>query len=103
MRIRPRAIAGLAWVLLTLIAVNPASAESIYMALGDSIAFGQTDVIPISTGDQGYVRPFADHLASINGGVRPRVVNLAIPGEKTDKFFNCGHHICCDVLSLFDI
>src|SRR5262249_3380708 len=86
MRTRPRAAAGLAWVLLTLV-VNPAAADSIYLALGDSVAFGQTNVVPVSNGDQGYVRPFADHLASISGGVRPQVVHLAIPGETSDSFF----------------
>ena len=33
-----------------------------YIALGDSVAFGQTDVLPVSYGDQGYVKPFADWL-----------------------------------------
>jgi lysophospholipase L1-like esterase len=89
MRIRPGAGAGFAGVLLlALAAVNPAAADSIYLALGDSVAFGQTNVVPGSRGDQGYVRPFADHLASIDGGARPKVVNLAIPGETSDSFFS---------------
>jgi len=58
-----------------------------YLALGDSIAFGETDVIPVSFGDQGYVKPFADFLASQNGGDRPNVVNLAFPGETSSSFF----------------
>ena len=37
-------------------------------------------------GDQGYVRPFADFLGSLNGGVRPQVVNLAISGELSPSF-----------------
>src|SRR5262245_14512115 len=83
---RPRAVAGLA-CLLALLAAHPAAADSIYLALGDSVAFGQTDVIPVSAGDQGYVRLFADRLASISNGVRPQVVNLAIPGDTSDTFF----------------
>ena len=88
MRTRPRAVTGLAWVLLTLVAISPAKADSIYLALGDSVAFGQTDVVPVSNGDQGYVSRFADHLASVSGGIRPQVVNLAIPGETSDSFFS---------------
>jgi lysophospholipase L1-like esterase len=58
-----------------------------YLALGDSIAFGETNVIPVSFGDQGYVRPYADFLANQNAGVRPNVINLAIPGETSTSFF----------------
>ena len=59
-----------------------------YLALGDSITFGETNVIPTSYGDQGFVKPFADYLATQNGGVRPHIVNLAIPGESTTTFFD---------------
>lgn len=58
-----------------------------YLTLGDSIAFGETDVIPVSFGDQGYVKPFADFLATQNGGARPQVINLAFPGETSSSFF----------------
>ena len=58
-----------------------------YLALGDSIAFGKTDGIPVSFGDQGYVKPFADFLATRNGGTRPDVINLAFPGETSSSFF----------------
>lgn len=59
-----------------------------YIALGDSYAFGYTTAsAPSSTGDQGYVAPFADALAARFGGVRPTVTNLAIPGETTTSFF----------------
>jgi lysophospholipase L1-like esterase len=58
-----------------------------YLALGDSIAFGVTDVTPVSFGDQGYVRLYADFLATQGGGLRPRVINLAIPGETSSSFF----------------
>jgi lysophospholipase L1-like esterase len=37
-------------------------------------------------GDQGFVRPFADFLGELNGGVRPQVVNLAISGELSSSF-----------------
>src|SRR5262249_24799542 len=58
-----------------------------YLALGDSIAFGQTDTIPVSFGDQGYVALYADFLATQNAGARPNVVNLAVPGETSTSFF----------------
>jgi lysophospholipase L1-like esterase len=58
-----------------------------YLALGDSLAFGETNTIPTSFGDQGYVKPYADFLAGRNGGVRPTVINLAIPGETSTSFF----------------
>jgi lysophospholipase L1-like esterase len=58
-----------------------------YIALGDSLAFGQTNVLPVSLGDQGYVRAFADWMATQNHGVRPNVVNLAISGELSSTFF----------------
>lgn len=58
-----------------------------YLALGDSLAFGETNTIPTSFGDQGYVSPYADFLAGQNGGVRPTVINLAFPGETSTSFF----------------
>jgi lysophospholipase L1-like esterase len=75
-----------AWLLL---GAGPAIAGPIntYIALGDSVAFGQTNVLPTSYGDQGYVKPFADWLGEHQGGVRPQVINLAIPGEVTTSFF----------------
>jgi lysophospholipase L1-like esterase len=77
-------------LLLTLAGCGYAAAGPIrtYIALGDSLAFGETDVVPISFGDQGYVKPFADGLASSNGGVRPNVINLAIPGETSTSYFD---------------
>src|ERR1700692_2109990 len=74
-----------------LLAIHPclvtAGPVQTYLALGDFIAFVETDVIPVSFGDQGYVKPFADFLASQNGGDRPDVVNLAFPGETSTSFF----------------
>lgn len=67
-------------------------AEQVYLSLGDSLAFGYDPSDPStltpSLGDQGFVRPFADHLASGNGGVRPAVINLGIVGESVASFFD---------------
>ena len=67
--------------------VSHAGPIETYLALGDSIAFGVTNTIPVSFGDQGYVSLFADFLATQANGVRPHVVNLAIPGETSTGFF----------------
>jgi lysophospholipase L1-like esterase len=65
-------------------------AGAVYVALGDSNTFGNDESVPSSTmpnyGDQGFVRPFADFLGGLNGGVRPQVVNLAISGELSSSF-----------------
>lgn len=67
-------------------------AEEIYLGLGDSVTFGIDPSTPSaqvpSFADQGFVRPFADFLASTNGGVRPRVLNLAIAGELSTSYFS---------------
>src|SRR5262245_12794921 len=64
----------------------PAAAGPIYLALGDSSAFGATDrTHNPSNGDRGYVAPFADYLGT-KLGQRPTVVNLAIDGETTGSF-----------------
>lgn len=64
-----------------------AYAAPTYIALGDSITFGETDLnYAQSFGDRGYVSRFADALAGRNGGVRPGVVNLAIDGETASSF-----------------
>ena len=78
-----------AFALLVILFAAPAMAGPIetYLALGDSIAFGQTNIIPVSLGDQGYVTLYADFLAKQNAGVRPNVVNLAFPGETSTSFF----------------
>ncbi len=70
-----------------LIPVRTATAGPVYVALGDSITFGETDLryVP-SNGDRGYVGLVADDLAGRNGGVRPTVVNLAIDGETASSF-----------------
>ena len=75
--------------ILTLFLANLTYADPIetYLALGDSIAFGVTSFTPVSFGDQGYVSLYADFLATQGNGVRPHVINLAIPGETSKSFF----------------
>lgn len=64
----------------------PATAST-YIAIGDSITFGETDLLYVpSFGDRGYVNDFADTLAVRNGGVRPTVFNFGIDGETTGSF-----------------
>ena len=70
----------------TLLVAAPAIAGS-YIALGDSITFGETDLLyRQSYGNRGYVDDFAAYLAGRNGGVTPTVINLAIDGETTRSF-----------------
>ncbi len=76
--------------ILAIVAVTaalPAAAAPVYVALGDSITRGETDLFYApSYSDQGYVAKVADKLAATNGGVRPQVVNLAIDGETASSF-----------------
>ncbi len=66
---------------------SAAFADPIYLALGDSSAFGETNrTHNPSNGDRGYVRPFADYLGSVYG-TRPTVVNFAINGETSGSYF----------------
>lgn len=68
-----------------------AASNSTYISLGDSIGYGVTtfaDAAIPSFGDKGYVKPYADFLKTQNGGVRPNVFNLAIPGESSGSFFD---------------
>jgi len=65
-----------------------AVAGPIYLALGDSSAFGETNRTQNpSNGDRGYVRPFADYLGTVYG-TRPTVANFAINGETSSSFFS---------------
>ncbi len=69
------------------LSVQMASAGPVYVALGDSITFGETDLSYVrSAGDRGYVGLYADVLSARNGGARPAVVNLAIDGETASSF-----------------
>lgn len=64
-----------------------AQAGPIYLALGDSSAFGETNrTRNPSNGDRGYVKAFADYLGRGENGVRPDVINLAIDGETSSSF-----------------
>ena len=89
------------FALLSLVACGPvALADPIYLALGDSSAFGETNRTQNpSDGDRGYVRPFADYLGSVYG-TRPTVVNFAINGETSGSYFNGTGRVSSDGQSL---
>ncbi len=72
-------------------AATLAQAAPVYVALGDSITFGEGNLSYFqSNGDRGYVGSFADILAG-RTGTRPIIANLAIDGETTSSFFtNAG-------------
>ena len=86
---------GMLLVLCGVITLNHSgrcSAEIVFLALGDSITYGldpsdASTLVP-SFADQGFVKPFADHLATRHGGARPLVKNLAIRGELSSSFFS---------------
>jgi lysophospholipase L1-like esterase len=80
-------VASLA-ILASVMMAQPARAGTMtYLALGDSVAFGETDFTQNpSNGDRGYVADYAAFLATQNGGVTPNVVNLGIDGETTTSF-----------------
>lgn len=64
-----------------------AQAASILYGLGDSVTFGEDDLVyEPSSGDRGYVGRFADFLATQSGGERPTVRNFAIDGETASSF-----------------
>jgi hypothetical protein len=67
----------LAGLVLGLPAAATAGQMQDYLTRGASLAFGETNTIPTSFGDQGYVGPYADFLAGQNGGVCPTVINPA--------------------------
>ena len=70
-----------------------ARAGQTYLALGDSISFGvgsNDSATDISNGDRGYVAGYANYLASLAGGVRPTVINLAVSGETSSSFYGDG-------------
>src|SRR4051794_27511074 len=87
-RLAPIAFAGL---LLLMSPGAQAAGLHTYVSLGDSLAYGYTDGQGLgpSLADQGYVKPYADALG-VRDGVRPNVINLAIPGETSDSFFSGG-------------
>jgi hypothetical protein len=61
-------IAPLVFTALAAIAPRTADAGSTYVALGDSLAFGEFRFQGPSDGDRGYVGPYADSLGRLNGG-----------------------------------
>ena len=67
--------------------VAVAHADSYYLALGDSVAFGYEKTQPLipSNGDRGYVKPLANALGALTG-VRPTVLNLALVSETSTSF-----------------
>ncbi len=87
-----KAMLGLAAMALALGMSRPASAGSItYISVGDTVAFGATSSGGgPSYGDRGYVSLVADKMGANQGGARPNVINLAIPGETTASFFGGG-------------
>ena len=90
----PRPIIPALTTLAALFALAPlpvAAGHQTYIALGDSLAFGEYRFQDNpSNGDRGYVGPYADFLAQFNGGVRPTVINLGVDGETTTTFLNGG-------------
>ena len=70
-----------------LLAQSARAGTMTYLALGDSVAFGETTFTQNpSNGDRGYVADYANYLATQDGGVRPNVVNLGIDGETSSSF-----------------
>jgi lysophospholipase L1-like esterase len=90
----PRPVISALTTLAALFALAPlpvAAGHQTYIALGDSLAFGEYRFQDNpSNGDRGYVGPYADFLAQFNGGVRPTVINLGVDGETTTTFLNGG-------------
>lgn len=86
---RPPGFAALGLLLVGL-AARPAQAQSTYLAVGDSVAFGYQDqnrtplpaAPPFSTGFAGYARPY-DAALSAQAGAPVALINLGIFGETT--------------------
>ncbi len=94
-RLRLHSTATLLGLLLAihLVAASPrCQAAIVFLGLGDSVTYGfdpsTPDNFTPSFGDKGFVKPFVDALVNQNGGVRPEVKNLAIPGELMESFFS---------------
>ena len=73
---------------LGLVGASPAVAAPVLFALGDSVTFGEDDLVyePVP-GDRGYVSRLADLLAR-GPGPRPEVRNFAIDGETAESFMD---------------
>ena len=78
-----------------LLLARPAGAGTMtYLALGDSLAFGETTFTQNpSNGDRGYVGDYANALATLDGGVRPNVVSLGIDGETSSSFLTGSNRV----------
>ncbi|MBS1724429.1 MAG: hypothetical protein JSS66_15915 [Armatimonadetes bacterium] len=78
------------FLILALLATASAFGQvKTYIALGDSVGWGyQPNDTARGPGDKGYVRPVADAIGVIQGGVRPTLINLSIPGEDSTSFFD---------------
>ena len=78
-------------VLVGIADARRASAFDTYVALGDSLAFGESlQDGTTSNGDQGYASLVANAVAADHGGLRPNVVNLGVDGETTSTFLSRG-------------
>ena len=76
--------------ILTLIGPAADAAPTTYIALGDSVAYGETTFpnVPMDPANLGYVGKFA--ASSAFGAPAPTVFNLAVVGESTATFFAGG-------------
>jgi lysophospholipase L1-like esterase len=75
---------------LVLTAMPPASAQTTYVAIGDSLAYGyQNDTLtPVgNAGSAGYAQPYAAFL-SAQAGTPIQLLDLGIVGETTDSLLN---------------
>jgi lysophospholipase L1-like esterase len=91
MRLNRIALAAVGAFTITLVQPAAAGVVETYLALGDSMAFGETDFTHNpSNGDRGYVGLYADYLGALNGGVRPNVINLGVDAETSTTFFQGG-------------
>jgi lysophospholipase L1-like esterase len=83
---RRRAVAIIAWLAAALVIGSPVAAASpstVYVSLGDSLAWGDGASTPSETG---YTAVLADYVAGIPHGGAKAWTNLAVRGETTDSF-----------------
>src|SRR5690349_15111490 len=84
---RPPMTRALRLLVLLLAPALANAATKTYIALGDSVASGfQPNDYSRGSGDKGYVRQVADWLGTQQGGVRPVLINLGVPGETSASF-----------------
>ena len=83
---RTRGAVALAWVVAALAMGAPAAAASaptVYVSVGDSLAWGDGASVPSETG---YTALLADYFAGMPHGGAKTWRNLAVRGETTDSF-----------------